>query len=60
MTVHVPLVDHRPRTATDPAETTVECTCGHWRFESIESIAGGLEAWGDAWDEHLIDMEATQ
>lgn len=54
---HDPLVSAYPRTGWSPAEVTVECSCG-WCFESQESIGGGVEPWGDAWDTHLEEVEA--
>jgi len=54
---HDPMVVRYDRTETDPAEVSVSCLCG-WEFESQESAGGGVEPWGAAWDEHLVEIAA--
>ena len=56
-TVHEPIVDHWPRTETTPAELAVTCVCGGWEFTSQESIGGGVEPYGAAFEEHVEEME---
>ena len=53
---HDPVVRSWGRIGLSPAEVTVTCSCG-WVFESQESIGGGVEPWGDAWDEHLAEVD---
>lgn len=59
---HEPIVIGYPGTQFTPAEVTV--TCDHpdcdWDFFSQESIGGGVEAWGDAWDEHIEEIERKE
>lgn len=41
-----------PRTNTTPAEGYAQCACG-WEYTSIESIGGGVEPYGTAFEEHV-------
>ena len=50
---HYPIPHHYPRTETEPAELTIECSCGEWEFFTQESAGGGLEAWGADFAAHL-------
>lgn len=54
---HDPIVEAYAGTHWQPGEITVTCTCGGWEFFSQESAGGGLEAWGDDWQDHLDDIE---
>ena len=45
-----------PQIGLSPAEVTVTCSCGGWSFASQESVGGGVEPWGDAWDDHLEEV----
>lgn len=59
-TTHDPIVEAYPRTLEQPAELTVTCTCGGWEFFTQESAGGGLEAWGDDWDDHVAESERLE
>ena len=44
---------------TEPAELTIECSCGEWEFFTQESVSGGLEAWGADFEAHLNEEDYT-
>lgn len=51
------LTTHRhPRTATDPAECTFECSCG-WAVDSIESAGGPVADLTGEWEDHLTAVQ---
>lgn len=61
-TTHDPIVEAYPGTRWQPAEVTVQCTADDcdWEFFSQESAGGGVEPWGDDWDEHVAVVERLE
>ena len=54
---HEPDVRPFPRIGFSPAEVTVTCSCGLWDFTSQESISGGVEPWGEYFEDHLTAVK---
>ena len=54
---HEPDVRPFPRIGLSPAEVTVTCSCGGWSFESQESAGGGVEPWGEHFEDHLTAVQ---
>lgn len=57
---HDPIVEPLPRIGLSPAELTVTCTGCDWRFESQESISGGVEPWGEYFEDHVAAVQCEE